>query len=176
MRLNVCSACDGALPTHSAYCPHCGRAVAGSSPCSKLVPGELQVMEETPEITLNQLAAADYLLIQTHNNLYKFTLVEPSSGYGTLSGGALGNRQFHARLLGAACCKDAKSVAHPFKLKVGLNAFFHLDAVENQEPSGATQKQVATSSIIRLTHVGGGKITRVRTALADGRAKLEPVG
>ncbi len=173
MKLNVCSACDGALPARSAYCPHCGRAAAGSSVCSKLVPEALQVMEETQEITLNQLAAADYVLIQTHNNLYKFTLVEPSSGYGILSGGALGNRQFHSRLLGAVCCKNAKSVAHPFKLKVGLNALFDLDAVENQESSGATQKQVATSSIIRLTHVGGGKITRLRTALADGRAKPE---
>lgn len=175
MRSNVCSACHSALPVQSVYCPHCGRAAADSIVCSQPLPQELQAMEEAQEIILDQLAATDYVLIQTHNNLYKFTLVEPASGYGSLSGGALGNQSVHARLLGALCCNNAKSVAHPLKLKVGLNALFHLDAAESPEPPTATQKQVATSSIIRLTHVGGGKVTRVRTALTDGRSQLETV-
>jgi hypothetical protein len=163
MRAIVCSACNGALPAHSVYCPHCGQSVSGSD--RQGLSKDLQVMEELTEIDFHQLTTADYILIQTRNNLYKFTLVEPADGYGILSGGALGNQQFQCGLLGTVCCKKAKSVAHPLTLKVGMTAVFYLGADDGQPTSGESRRQVATSPITRLTRVGGGKITGVRDAL-----------
>jgi hypothetical protein len=162
----TCFSCNAALPAYSAYCPYCGHA----DPCAVVeVPyqeDESQVAEEIKELRLNQLEAFDYILIQTRNSLYKFTVMESARGGGLLSGGALGNKQLQAALLGAVCCKNSKSVSHCLTLKIGLSALFFLDEINDEKVNLETKKQLAISPITRLTHVCGGAITKSRSAFA----------
>jgi hypothetical protein len=127
---------------------------------------ESQVAEEIKELHLNHLEAFDYILIQTRNSLYKFTVMEPTRGGGLLSGGALGNKQLQAALLGAVCCKKSNSVSQCLTLKVGLSALFFLDEINDEKVNLETKKQLAISPITRLTHVCGGAITKSRSAFS----------
>lgn len=160
----TCLSCNQSLPAPSAYCPYCGH----HDPCATAEAGpedaETQVVAENKEIRLDQLEAFDYILIQTRNNLYKFTVVEPERGSGWLSGGALANSQLQSILLGAVCCKNSKSVSHALTLKVGLSALFYLDHSPDEKENHKTKRQIATSPIIQLTYVGGGTITKPRAA------------
>ncbi|HXG66144.1 MAG TPA: hypothetical protein VNO70_13670 [Blastocatellia bacterium] len=159
MRQKVCSSCDSWLPTNQFYCLCCGQPIAPAPDGPALEPDEPEVMEAHEEIRLDELSASDYLVIRTHNNQYRFMLLEPEQGYGLLSGGALGGRPIQAILLGTVCADGPSALQNHLALRTGLSAVFHLDVAQGN-------KRMATSPITALTRIRGGKTTQSRPALS----------
>lgn len=55
--------------------------------------------QTSQEFSFDDLKANDQLIINTHNNQYRFELIDPHSRLGTLTGGRLGQNVYEATLL-----------------------------------------------------------------------------
>lgn len=90
------------------------------------------------EIALGEVAATDAIAIRTRNSVYHFLVVNPSTAYGVVSGGAVGPRPAAGALL---CDSRRLSVGAPARLLV---------------ESGAGCRFVTTSAVVGLTHFKSG--------------------
>lgn len=100
----------------------------------------------TPEIELDQVAAADSILIHTRNSQYRFSIVDPAQRRGILSGGSFGDDMHDATLVGALAVGSDPADSDTLWLRTNARALFYLRAE-------AGIKRFTTSLITRLTHV-----------------------
>jgi len=96
-----------------------------------------------PEIALDQLRAADRLVILTLNSVYTFLVNDPVNRKGLLSGGVIGNDAVQAVL-------EVASSAQDHRLRTGERVRFYII-------SGPSIKRVTTSVVTNLIHRRSGK-------------------
>jgi hypothetical protein len=114
---------------------------------------EFGFLQEVEEVNLDLLRAKDYLIIQTENSVYRFTLLDPEHSYGLLSGGSLGRHIVRATLVGTI-------PAHPPKQATSLRAIKRFSRAIFSVPSEEAGERLVTSIITKLTQVTGGLTTK----------------
>ncbi|HXG63684.1 MAG TPA: hypothetical protein VNO70_01165 [Blastocatellia bacterium] len=101
------------------------------------------ISEQVNQITFRHLDSTDSIFIETQNSHYTFFLLDPLSGQGLLSGGALGEGNDPAVLLGALVEEGNDWKLDPTGLRVDAGALFLLDT-----PNGL--KRLTISRINRI--------------------------
>lgn len=97
-------------------------------------------------ITFDDIKADDKVLIKTRNSEYRFSVIDPLSHKGMLSGGTLGDEPREAFLIESLARSD-DGILRDFRgLKTGARALFYLS-------SGPSIERVTTSKISSLTLV-----------------------
>jgi hypothetical protein len=146
-----CPSCGATVRDGSRFCRACGtrlRAVAGSE-----APREIESAGSTEEIDFDDVNASDRILIQTQNSEYRFSVVDPHSRSGKLSGGSFGNQLQDATLVGVLIGSQGNSASDTSRLKIKLKinscALFYINV-------GAGLKRLTTSVITDLTLIRGG--------------------
>lgn len=107
-------------------------------------PNPSATTKSAEELILANLHAADIVLIQTANSLYRFTLSDPAQRRGRLSGGVLGDQDVNAIFLGGIVAKTS-FLNNTNSLSLGSRALFVIE-----QESGV--RRMVTSSITRLAH------------------------
>lgn len=151
-----CPWCGNVTVAGQPYCHLCGESLS-SNPVLNQEAFAPASVDET-EVRLDHLAASDYILIETRRSVYRFTILDPATRYGVLSGGSLNGRRVHAYLLGALRHHGRRSIS---ALTVGASAVFGTDPA-------AGGRQLLTSPILRLAHVRGGRPTQSDLYADDG--------
>lgn len=135
------------MDADNSYCGLRG-ATEAAAEGEPLVFGYLQEVEE---VNLDSLRAKDYLLIQTRNNIYRFTVLDPEERYGLLSGGSLGRHSIKAKLV-ATMPASQQEASKVMTIRQHSRAIFSVSSEEAPE-------RLITSAIMKLTRVTGGVIT-----------------
>jgi hypothetical protein len=97
-------------------------------------------------ITFEDIKTDDKLLIQTRNSEYRFSVIDPRSHKGMLSGGTLGDEPREAFLIESRGKGEDGGLRDFRGLKTGARALFYL-------LSGCALERVTTSKISSLTLV-----------------------
>ena len=97
-------------------------------------------------IPFEDIKADDKVLIRTRNSEYRFSMIDPRSHKGMLSGGALGEEAHEAYLIESLGCGEGGSLQDFRGLKIGARALFYLSSERSVE-------RVTTSKIAGLTLV-----------------------
>lgn len=100
--------------------------------------------EPATELSLAALGSGDHILIETLNSRYEFSVLDPVSGQGLLSGGTLGSDVQWAFLVGALDDQSRDSVELAC-LKTDSRALFYLET-----PLGF--RSLILSKIARIIH------------------------
>jgi hypothetical protein len=109
-------------------------------------------LQEVEEVNLDSLQAKDYLIIQTENSLYRFTMLEPERRCGLLSGGALGSNHIRAKLVATLPMSSPKIADEIKTVREHSRAIF---SVSTDKEAG----RLITSEITKLTQVTGRPVT-----------------
>ena len=134
-----CRECRASIRSTAKFCPHCGTAVQP--------PASEKNARRVAEITFNELRANDSLLIETRNSTYNFSIVDPKSRLGVLSGGALSDHAEDATLIGVKLESGAVD-SDTSRLTTHSRALFYLHI------SGCF-RSLTTSVITSLVHIRG---------------------
>jgi hypothetical protein len=97
-------------------------------------------------IPFENIKADDKVLIRTRNSEYQFSVIDPLTHKGMLSGGGLGVQAKEAYLIESLDRGESGSLQDFRGLKTGARALFYLS-------SGQTVERVTTSKISSLTLV-----------------------
>ena len=97
-------------------------------------------------IPFENIKADDKVLIRTRNSEYRFSVIDPRTHKGMLSGGALGEKAQEAYLIESLDRGEGGSLQDFRGLKTGARALFYLS-------SGQSIERVTTSKISSLTLV-----------------------
>ncbi|MFP5261055.1 MAG: zinc-ribbon domain-containing protein [Blastocatellia bacterium] len=148
-----CPSCGATARDDSRFCRACGTrlhaAAAGEAP------REVEPARATEEIDFDDVNASDRILIQTQNSEYRFSVVDPHSRSGKLSGGSFGNQLQDATLVGVLIGSQGNSASDTSRLKINSCALFYINV-------GAGLKRLTTSVITDLTLIRGGGPRRGR--------------
>ncbi len=109
-------------------------------------------------IPFDDINADDKVLIRTRNSEYRFSIIDPRSHKGMLSGGTLGEEPREAFLIESRSKGEDGGSGEFRGLKTGAQALFYLS-------SGRAIERVTTSKIAGLTLVKAAD----RTSLITGR-------
>lgn len=99
----------------------------------------------TTEISLRNIASGDHIVIETRNSRYEFSVLDPASGHGLLSGGALGRDAQWVYLVGALDEERGNSSVDGACIKTNARAFFYLE-----DPFGL--KSLILSKVAKIVH------------------------
>jgi len=98
------------------------------------------------EIAFDDVKATDRILIQTENSEYRFSVVDPESRRGVLSGGSFGDKLQDATLVCVLIRGRIGEGRDTSRLKIDSRALFYLNV-------GAGLKRLTTSAITNLVHI-----------------------
>jgi hypothetical protein len=146
MRQFECSSCGARVRAESRFCRMCGiplRAAPAQKPSRD---GSAPTSIE--EIAFDDMKAADRILIQTENSEYRFSVVDPESRRGILSGGSFGDVVQDATLVGVLSTGRSDDSSDTSRLKIHSCALFYVNV-------GARLKRLTTSAITNLIHIRG---------------------
>ena len=116
---------------------------------------EIEPAGSTQEIDFNKVNASDRILIQTQNSEYRFSVVDPQSRSGKLSGGSFGNQLQDATLVGVLVGSYESPRSDTSRLKTNSCALFYISV-------GAGLKRLTTSVITDLILIRGDRPLRNR--------------
>jgi hypothetical protein len=119
-------------------------------------PRAIESFGSTEEIAFDEVNAADRILIQTQNSEYRFSVVDPQSRRGKLSGGSFGNQLQDATLVGVLIGNPGNASSDTSRLKINSCALFYVNV-------GTGLKRVTTSVITDLTLIRGDESQRGRS-------------
>ena len=118
---------------------------------------------EVIEINLDNLGAADQILIETAHSVYSFTITDPALPSGKLIGGVLGNRQVKASLVPSQLRSSSSRFARR-SLRTGSRLMFLIE-------HGNNLRRLTTSTVTKLLYR---KEVRTRSLPANARGvKME---
>src|SRR5262249_10087804 len=132
-----CQSCGAIVRADRRFCRLCGMPMRQEAP---------DAAGGTPEIELDQIGAADSILIHTRNSQYRFSIVDPAQRRGILSGGSFGDDMHDATLVGALATGSDPADSDTSWLRTNSRALFYVRAE-------AGIKRFTTSLITRLTHI-----------------------
>jgi hypothetical protein len=118
-------------------------------------PRAIESAGSTEEIDFDEVNASDRILIRTQNSVYRFSVVDPRSRSGKLSGGSFGNQLQDATLMGMLIGSHGDGSGDTSRLKVNSCALFYVTV-------GAGLKRVTTSVITDLVLIRGDRSRRNR--------------
>src|SRR5688572_27514476 len=78
----------------------------------------------TNELTLDNLYSEETLLLETSNNIYRFSVIDAANGVGKLSGGIFGDCPTTASFFSCVSAQEDYHVEELGKVKVGWRAIF----------------------------------------------------
>lgn len=110
--------------------------------------------EAAKVIVLDELRKADTLCVQTERSKYRFSVSDPSSRRGTLTGGVLGDK-FQDAFLSGTMSMD-RTDFYSRELKTGARAVFLLDSknkVERLITSVITDLALARACVGKTLHL-----------------------
>ena len=96
------------------------------------------------EINLDNLSAADQILIETAHSVYSFTITDPALPSGKLIGGVLGNRQVKASLVPSQLRGGSSRFARR-SLRTGSRLMFLIE-------QGNNLRRLTTSTVTKLLY------------------------
>ncbi len=96
------------------------------------------------EINLDNLGAADQILIETAHSVYSFTVTDPALPAGKLIGGILGNRQVKASLVPSQL-RSSNSRFDRRSLRIGSKLMFLIE-------HGNNLRRLTTSTVTKLLY------------------------
>jgi hypothetical protein len=94
------------------------------------------------ELNFREIETGQTIEIETLNSSYRFSLIDPASGKGLLSGGAVGEGRHTAFLTGAI--GDDRDAIDSRRLSTGERALFYLETRQGT-------KSLRLSKIVRLS-------------------------
>jgi hypothetical protein len=100
-------------------------------------------VDSVQEIAVQEVCAADSIMIHTRNSTYKFVVVNPTSRRGLLTGGVCGDAVFKAVFIEARRQDDADLNHNPWHLTTGSRALFLVESKDGLQ-------HLMTSTIIHL--------------------------
>jgi hypothetical protein len=141
-----CHSCGATVRAESRFCHKCGKPLRAAP--AQEAPRAREFNGSTEEIALDEVNAADRILIQTQNSEYRFSVVDPESRRGKLSGGPLGNELQDAILVGVLSVSHSNAGSDTSSLKINGCALFYINV-------GAKLKRLTTSAITNLVLIKG---------------------
>src|SRR5262249_32859417 len=98
-----------------------------------LMANSSDALEAVGEIAFDVLKKHDRILIRTHNNLYRFSVVDAALRQGVLVGGSLGKTPRGAVLVVSVSQEATGEVSEMCGLKTGARAVFYLVSFDGME-------------------------------------------
>ena len=98
------------------------------------------------DVKLEEVHEKDQILIRTKNSEYKFSVVDPQSRTGVLTGGSLGDEQRESVLVGSLQGSSTHMTADSASLKPGGRVLFYLSANKGVE-------RLLTSAVTDVVYV-----------------------
>ena len=102
---------------------------------------------EVKELDIKNFKGSEKISIQTANSTYEFSVTDPETRTGVLTGGALGDSTAIAVLLGAA---HGDKNSESLRLSIGTRAIFLCS-------SDTGSRRLVTSPVRVLLYTGGGQ-------------------
>lgn len=100
---------------------------------------------KTDELTFDNLHCEETLLLETSNNVYRFSVIDAANGVGKLSGGIFGDCPTTASFFSCVSAQEDYQLEEVGKVKVGSRAVFLYQSTEGIH-------HFVTSPILKLTH------------------------
>jgi len=97
------------------------------------------------QISLSDLGSGDVIVIETQNSRYEFSVLDPLSGHGLLSGGSLASDVQWAFLVGALDDRSGDAAVDLACLKTDARALFYLETLMGF-------RSLILSKVIRIIH------------------------
>jgi hypothetical protein len=146
-----CPSCGAIVRAESRFCCKCGKPVRAAP--AQEAPRAREFNASTEEIALDEMNATDRILIQTKNSEYRFSVIDPESRRGKLSGGPLGNKLQDAILVGVLIGSQGNARSDTSALKINCCALFYINV-------GTKLKRLTTSAITNLILIRGDRPQR----------------
>lgn len=140
--------CDEWVDAARPFCEIC----EGREPSFEIDPPRVGYLKEVEEVNLDDLRAKDYLIINTENSVYRFTIIDPEKRYGLLTGGSLGYHRIKATIEATIPTDSPEGISKVKTIREHSRIVFII-------PSEKTTERLVTSLIMKLTQVTGGLST-----------------
>lgn len=108
----------------------------------------------TTAVSFADLLSGDHIVIETRNNRYEFSILDPTNGHGLLTGGKLGSNVHWAYLVGAIDEDSGDDLVKGDCLKTNARALFYLE-----NPYGV--EMLMLSKVAQIIHKRAGSDMRL---------------
>ena len=98
------------------------------------------------DVKLEEVHEKDQIVIRTQNSEYKFSVIDPHSRMGVLTGGSLGDQERESVLVGSLQGTSSSVSADSARLKPGARVLFYLSANKGVE-------RLLTSAVTDIVHL-----------------------
>ncbi|HEX5733596.1 MAG TPA: zinc ribbon domain-containing protein [Blastocatellia bacterium] len=143
-----CVECSASFKQSARFCPYCGVSARSMFVQHRKSREGAGTIERAKEISFENMCATDFILIQTRNSTYRFSVVDPLARRGVLTEGRFGANFCDAILMGVLVEGIDGITRDPSGLKTESRALFYIE-----DEMGL--KRMTTSTITSLILVRG---------------------
>ncbi len=143
-----CVKCSANFKQSARFCPYCGTPARSMFVQNRRGRAGAETIERAEEISFENMCATDFILIQTRNSTYRFSVVDPLARRGVLTEGRFGAGFCDAILMGVIIEGIDGITRDPSGLKTESRALFYIE-----DETGL--KRMTTSTITSLILVRG---------------------
>ena len=143
-----CVECNAAFKQNARFCPYCGTPARSMFIQNRRSRAETETIERAEKISFENMCATDFILIQTRNSTYRFSVVDPLARRGVLTEGRFGANFCDAILMGVLVEGIDGITRDPSGLKTESRALIYIE-----DEMGL--KRMTTSTITSLILVRG---------------------